>query len=54
MRLTVASERATGNLCFAELESKKDEDLTLGEIQAYARVTDQRTGLAVGKPLTPV
>lgn len=38
----------------SKLEGGKDEDLTLGEIQAYARATDQRIGLVVGKPLTHV
>lgn len=38
----------------SKLESAKDVDLTLGEIQGYARATDQRIGLAFGKPLTHV
>lgn len=38
----------------SKLESAKDVDLTLGEIRGYARATDQRIGLAFGKPLTHV
>lgn len=38
----------------SKLESGTDADLTLGEIRGYARATDQRIGLMVGKPLAHV
>lgn len=38
----------------SKLESGRDEDLTLGQIRAYAEVTQQRFGLVFGKPMNHV
>jgi transcriptional regulator with XRE-family HTH domain len=38
----------------SKLESGIDSDLTLGEIEGYARVTKQRIGLTVGELLAQV
>ena len=38
----------------SKLESGRDEDLTLGEVRAYAKATGERIGVLFGKPITHV
>jgi transcriptional regulator with XRE-family HTH domain len=40
--------------CVSKWESGLDEDLTLKVIADYARTTDERIGICVGKPMTHV
>ena len=50
----MASALGLSQSAISKLEGGLDRDLTIQEIQGYARVTRQRVGLTFGKPMTRV
>jgi transcriptional regulator with XRE-family HTH domain len=50
----MADHLGVSQSAISKLESGRDEELTLGEVRGYARVTGNRIGMVFGKPLTHV